>query len=176
MNLFVTCLNSVAATLSDPWRHFSFWTSRCFWSRLCCHSQANWDNESQNTKQWDFLVVKTPHSQCRGHRFHPWSGNQDPTCHWVSPKTKSKPNKNPPSNVPAMWCWWCSSVAKSHPALCNPMGFSLSGSFVYGIFQARVLEWAAISFSRGSSWPRDSTQVSHTLGSALPYEPPGKSK
>ena len=35
---------------------------------------------------------------------------------------------------------------------------------VHGIFQARILEWAAISFSRGSSWPRDQTQVSRTVG------------
>ena len=41
---------------------------------------------------------------------------------------------------------------------------SLPGSSVHGIFQARVLEWVAIAFSRGSSWPRDRTQVSHTVG------------
>ena len=46
------------------------------------------------------------------------------------------------------------------PTLCDPMDCSLSGSSVHGIFQARVLEWIAISFSRGSSWPRDRTQVS----------------
>ena len=41
---------------------------------------------------------------------------------------------------------------------------SLSGSSVHGIFQARVLEWVAISFSRGSSWPRDRIWVSCTAG------------
>ena len=40
------------------------------------------------------------------------------------------------------------------------MDCSLPDSSVHGIFQARVLEWVAISFSRGSSWPRDGTQVS----------------
>ena len=44
--------------------------------------------------------------------------------------------------------------------LCNPMDCSLPGSFVYEISQARILEWVAISFSRGSSWSRDWTQVS----------------
>ena len=39
------------------------------------------------------------------------------------------------------------------------MNRSLPGSSVHGIFQARVLEWVAISFSKGSSWPRDQTQV-----------------
>ena len=44
------------------------------------------------------------------------------------------------------------------------MGCSLPGSSVHGIFQARVLEWIAISFSRGSSQPRDRTRVSCTAG------------
>ena len=43
--------------------------------------------------------------------------------------------------------------------LCNPMGSS-----IHGIFQARVLEWVATSFSRGSSWPRDRTWVSCIAG------------
>ena len=47
------------------------------------------------------------------------------------------------------------------PTLCNPMDCSPPGSSVHGILQARELEWAAISFSRGSSQPRDRTQVSH---------------
>ena len=53
---------------------------------------------------------------------------------------------------------------KSCPTLCNPMDCSLSGSSVHGIFQARVLEWFAISFSRGSSQPRNRTQVSPIAG------------
>ena len=52
-------------------------------------------------------------------------------------------------------------VAQSCPTLCYPMGCSLPGSSVHGIFQARVLEWVAISFSRGSSQPRDQTQGSN---------------
>ena len=40
----------------------------------------------------------------------------------------------------------------------------------HGIFQARILEWVAISFSRGSSWPRDRTQVSHIVSKTL-YHP-----
>ena len=45
---------------------------------------------------------------------------------------------------------WKSEVAQSCLTLCDPMDCSLPGSSVYGIFQARVLEWVAISFSRGS--------------------------
>ena len=43
---------------------------------------------------------------------------------------------------------------------CDPMHCSPPGASVSGIFQARILEWVAISSSRGSSWPRDWTQVS----------------
>ena len=57
-----------------------------------------------------------------------------------------------------------SEVTQSCPTLCDPMDCSLPGSSVHGIFQARVLEWVAISFSRGSSQPRDQTQVSCTAG------------
>ena len=57
-----------------------------------------------------------------------------------------------------------SEVAQSCPTLCDPMDCSLSGSSVHGIFQARVLEWIAISFSRGSSRPRSRTQVSLIAG------------
>ena len=45
--------------------------------------------------------------------------------------------------------------------LCDPMDCSLPGSSVHGILQARVLEWFAISLSRGSSWPRDLTHISY---------------
>ena len=44
--------------------------------------------------------------------------------------------------------------------LCNPMDCSLPGSSVHGTSQARILEWAVISFSKGSSPPRDRTQIS----------------
>ena len=50
------------------------------------------------------------------------------------------------------------------PTDCNPPGFS-----VHGILQARILEWVAISFPRGSSWPRDQTRVSCTAGRFLTH-------
>ena len=52
--------------------------------------------------------------------------------------------------------------AQLYPTLCNPMHYSPPRSSVHGIFQARILEWVAISSSRGSSWPRDWTHVSRT--------------
>ena len=51
------------------------------------------------------------------------------------------------------------SVTQLCPTLCNPMDCSPPDSSVHEIFQARVLEWVAISCSRGSSWPRDQTNV-----------------
>ena len=48
--------------------------------------------------------------------------------------------------------------------LCDPMDCSLPCSSIHGIFQTRVLEWVAISFSRGSSQPRDRTWVSCIVG------------
>ena len=62
---------------------------------------------------------------------------------------------------------WTSELAQSCPTLCDPMDCSLPGSSIHGIFQARVLEWVAISFSRGSSWPRDQTQVYRIAGRCL---------
>ena len=57
-----------------------------------------------------------------------------------------------------------SEVSQSYPTLCDSMDCSLSHSSIHGIFQARVLEWVSISFSRGSSWPRDQTQISCIVG------------
>ena len=50
------------------------------------------------------------------------------------------------------------------PTLCDPLDGSLPGSPVPGILQARILEWVAISFSRGSSRPRDQTHISWVAG------------
>ena len=62
--------------------------------------------------------------------------------HWVNVKVKE------------------SEVAQSCLTLCDPVDCSLPGSSLRGILQARILEWVAISFSRGSSHPTDRTQVS----------------
>ena len=55
-------------------------------------------------------------------------------------------------------------VAQLCPTLCDPMDYSLPGSSVHGILQARILEWVAIPFSRGSSQPRDRTWFSCIAG------------
>ena len=53
-----------------------------------------------------------------------------------------------------------SACVLSHVWLCDPMNYIPPGSSAHGIFQARILEWVAVSFSRGSSWSRDQTRVS----------------
>ena len=55
-------------------------------------------------------------------------------------------------------------VAQSFSTLLDPMDRSPPGSSVHGILQARTLEWVAISFSRGSSQPRDLIWISSTAG------------
>ena len=60
----------------------------------------------------------------------------------------------PELSVPVCVC------SESWPALCEPRDRSPPGSSVHRISQVRILEWVAISFSRGSSWIGDQTQVS----------------
>ena len=55
-------------------------------------------------------------------------------------------------------------VAQSCPILCDPMDCSPPGSSVHGLLQARILQWVALPFSRGSSWLRDQTCVFYVAG------------
>ena len=69
------------------------------------------------------------------------------------------------------------SIYLSCPILCDPMDCSPPGSSVHGSLQARILEVVAVSFSRGSSWPRDRTCISCDSCIArrsFTTEPPGK--
>ena len=66
----------------------------------------------------------------------------------------------------------------SRVQLSNPMDYSLPGSSVHGILQAKILEWAAMPFSKGSFQPRNRTQVSHVYlhrqQGSFPLAPTGK--
>ena len=65
----------------------------------------------------------------------------------------------------------------SHSVLfhsCDPMDYTPPGSSVHGISQARILEWVAIPFFRGYSWPRDQTCVSFIAGGFFTSAPPGE--
>ena len=66
-------------------------------------------------------------------------------------------------------------VTQSCSTLCDPMGYSPKGSSVHGILQARIMEWVAIFFSRGSSQPRIKPRRSPALQvGSLPAKLPGK--
>ena len=66
------------------------------------------------------------------------------------------------------WQMFENDVAQSCLTLCDPVDCSPPCSSVHGIFQARVLEWVAFSFSRGSSQPRDQSHISY-IGSQILY-------
>ena len=92
--------------------------------------------------------------------------------HWEHAAKFPRTESGASSPAAGRWeCWLMdyreakkeSEVAQSCPTLRNPTDCSPQGSSVHGIFQARILEWVSISF-RGSSWPRDRTQVSHVAG------------
>ena len=65
-------------------------------------------------------------------------------------------------------------VTQSCLTLFDSMDCSLPGSSVHGILQARILEWVAISFPRGSSQPRMKPRSLALWADSLPWEPPGK--
>ena len=59
---------------------------------------------------------------------------------------------------------WESQIAQLCLTLSDPMDYSPPGSSIHGILQVRILEWVAIPFSMGASWPRNQTQVSCIIG------------
>ena len=67
-------------------------------------------------------------------------------------------------------------LAQSCPTLGDPMDYSSPGSSVHGILQARILQWAAMPSSKGSSQPRNRTRSPALQADSLPSEPPGKPK
>ena len=84
---------------------------------------------------------------------------------WQRDEVCLSPDQISLSNViPSLFSESESEVAQSCPTLFDPMYCSLPGSSVHGILQARIPEWIAISFSRGSSQPTDRTQVSCIAG------------
>ena len=76
---------------------------------------------------------------------------------FIRPVMKFSARNNSASSFPCMR----TESPQSCLTLCDPMDCGPPGSSVYGIFQARILEWVAISFSKVSSWPRDQTHVSY---------------
>ena len=118
------------------------------------------------------MYCQEPWEKWRGHRYtilysHPFAKFPVGTCLKKKKLLEQKGRWNHQShidvNAPASFHKWCVcvwSVAQSCLTLCNPMHCSSPGSSVHRIFQARILEQVDISYSRGSSWPRDWTHIS----------------
>ena len=103
-----------------------------------------------------------PHRQQPTRLPHPWDSpgkNTGVGCHFLPQCMKVKSE---------------SEVTQSCPTLRDLMDYSLPGSSVHGISQARIPEWVAIPSSRGSSPPRDQTRISCIVGRFFTAEPPGK--
>ena len=73
-----------------------------------------------------------------------------------------------------IWLMCACPVTQSGPTVCDSMDCSQRGSSVHGLLQARILEWVAIAFCRGSSQPRDITWVSCLVGGFFTTQPPEK--
>ena len=68
----------------------------------------------------------------------------------------------------------CCLVTNYDQIFCDLTDYSLPGSFLYGLLQARILEWVVTSFSRRSSWPKGSTHISGFADGFFTTEPPGR--
>ena len=92
---------------------------------------------------------------------------------WFKKKKKNNFSAWPTS---FMWSGSGSEVAQSCPTFCDPMDCSPPDSSIHGILQARILEWVAISFSRGPSYPGIEPRSPSLQAVALTSEPPGNTK
>ena len=91
-----------------------------------------------------------------GERPGPQTGSDEPSCRLESQRWYSLENWSPFLAAECVCMLSCDS--------CDPVDCSPPGSSVHGISQARIPEWVAIPFFRGSSWPKDRTQVSCITG------------
>ena len=77
-----------------------------------------------------------------------------------------------PGSILGIWLDFCGFCAQSCPAVCDPMDYSLPGSYIHGILQARILEWVAMPSSRRSLVSPTSPA---SAGGFFTTAPPGKS-
>ena len=151
--LCISLPNSRVKGLTQMWLYLVFGSSRR--KSKSIRSLGN----SHNLKGLGSSQEETPESSLSAHA---WRRGQDGSC-----LQARKPETNPGNCHFLLQCVKVKSeseIAQSCPTLCDPMDCSLPCSSIHGIFQARVLDWVAISFSKGSSWPRDQTQVSCIIG------------
>ena len=75
---------------------------------------------------------------------------------------RGRPPLHLPAQSEAQWDNACALSSQSCLTHCDPLDYSLPGSFIHAIFQARILKWVVISSSWGLSWPTDRTCISCT--------------
>ena len=121
---------------------------------------APWSTAETPRKPWGQWLEKT--LQLAKHTFskQPQVCSGDQTLSTGSDNKSYEPIQGRVAENECKAILWKTEVAQLCLTLCDPMDCSLPGSSVHGIFQAIVLEWTAISFSRGSSRPRDRIRVS----------------
>ena len=133
------------------------------WMALLTQWKWVWANSGRELRTGKPGMLQFMGSQRVGHNL---ATEQQQTCCWDSRKGERltfilhcvpRPDHSECSIVCACL------VTQSSPTLCNPMDCSPPGSSVHGIFRARILEWVAISYFRGSSWPRDQISLLHLL-------------
>ena len=133
-----------------------------WFSRYRTRAPEDWLHQGLTVLQ-DWLTCKQPWSR---EGFHSsWKSQNQTFRLWVQGSWVRERERECVCVCLCVCLCVCVSVAQSCPTLCDPMDCSPPGSSVHRILQARILEWVAKSFSRGSStWQADS----------LPFEPPGK--
>ena len=121
---------------------------------------------SEWVSEWSHSVVSNslqPYGLYPARLFHPWEfpgKNTGVGWHFLLQGIFQTQRQNPGLLHCHQTLYHLKVKVKSCSTLCNPMDSSLPDCAVRGIFQARILEWAAISSSSGSSQPRDRTRVS----------------
>ena len=131
-----------------------------FWQKAKKNQRTAWWKWKRRVKSW----LKTQHSENEDRVI--WSH------HFMANRWGSNGNSERLYflglyfSCPKSWTWlsdWTGGhvvvQSLSQVWLCDPIDCSLPGSSVHGISQARILEWVATFYSRGSSWPRDQTCV-----------------
>ena len=121
----------------------------CLLSFLPGISANNWECGESEVTQCDREVSFTGRAWTPVHSLRVWIPSQNA---WKKSALFEKPWETSLSKEKKE-----SEVAQSCLILCNPVDYSQPGSSVHGGFQARVLEWVAVPFSRGSSQPKDWT-------------------
>ena len=129
-------MSPVLGTTIPSW--FSYSPGQGFWSLI-----KSWHSGTPPSSP----VVKTLHFQCRRHGSTPVRGTKIPHAAQRHQKIGEKQTNKHSQTLLAFTTWSWSEVAELCPTLFDPMDCSLPGSSAHGIFQARVPEWGAISFS-----------------------------